>query len=99
VPYWGPACFAKLLYFAHPRSAPGSALILGNLTATVALARLSGLPNFVARRGSSRRWTEYRYGVYLAWMKLVAAEPGIRPDLLEYALFHDERRGRGRRAG
>jgi hypothetical protein len=91
VPHWGPAFFTKLLYFAHTGSAPGSALILDNLMAT-AVAAISGLPNFVNRRGGSRRWTKYRYGVYLAWMNQVAVEQGVSPDFLEYALFEDERR-------
>jgi hypothetical protein len=95
VPRWGPAFFTKLLYFAHTGPAPGSALILDNLTAT-AVAAITGLPNFVSRHSGSRRWTEYRYGVYLAWMNQVAAEQGVSPDFLEYALFEDERRRRSR---
>jgi hypothetical protein len=95
VPRWGPAFFSKLLYFAHTGSAPGSALILDNLTAT-AVAAISELPNFVNRRGGSVRWTKYRYGVYLAWMNQVAARQGVSPDFLEYALFKDERRRRRR---
>ena len=93
VPRWGPAFFTKLLYFAHTGPAPGSALILDNLTAT-AVAAISGLANFVNKRGGSRRWTEYRYGVYLAWMNQEAARQGVSPDFLEYALFEDERRRR-----
>jgi hypothetical protein len=50
----------------------------------------------VNRRGGSRRWTGYRYGVYLAWMNQVAVEQGVSPDFLEYALFEDERRRRRR---
>ena len=49
------------------------------------------------KRGGSGRWTEYRYGVYLAWMNLVAAELGVSPDLLEYALFEEERQRREQR--
>lgn len=95
VPHWGPAFFTKFLYFADAGSVPGSALILDNLTAT-AVGAISGLPNFVNRRGGSVRWTAYRYGVYLAWMKLVAAEQEVKPDFLEYALFEDERQQRQR---
>jgi hypothetical protein len=93
VPHWGPAFFTKLLYFAHTGSAPGSALILDNLTAT-AVGATTGLPHFVNKRGGSVRWTAYRYGVYLAWMNLVAAELDVPPDFLEYVLFEEERRGR-----
>lgn len=93
VPHWGPAFFTKLLYIADTPSAAGSALILDNLTAT-AVADISGLPHLVNKRGGSGRWTKYRYGVYLAWMNLVAAELGVSPDLLEYALFEEERRRR-----
>ena len=93
VPHWGPAFFTKLLYFADTPSAPGSALILDNLTAT-AVADISGLPHLVNKRGGSGRWTEYRYGVYLAWMNLVAAKLDVSPDFLEYALFEEERRRR-----
>jgi hypothetical protein len=95
VPHWGPAFFTKLLYFADTGSAPGSALILDNLAAT-AVGEISGLRHFVNKRGGSVRWTEYRYGVYLAWMNLAAAELDVAPDLLEYALFEGERRRRER---
>ena len=78
VPYWGPAFFTKLLYFADTRPAPGSALILDSRTAT-AVAAISKCPHFVSKRE--------RYGVYLAWMNQVAVAQEISPDFLEYALF------------
>jgi hypothetical protein len=90
VPNWGPAFFTKLLYFAHSESAPGSALILDNLTAT-AVGEISGLLHFVNKRGKSVRWTAYRYGVYLAWMNWMAAEQDVAPDFLEYSLFVAQR--------
>jgi hypothetical protein len=95
-PHWGPAFFTKLLYFVDAPSAAGSALILDNLTAT-AVADISGLPHLVNKRGGSGRWTGYRYGVYLAWMNLVAAELHVSPDFLEYALFEEGRRRRKQR--
>jgi hypothetical protein len=48
----------------------------------------------VNKRGGSGRWTAYRYGVYQAWMNLVAVELDVSPDFLEYALFEEERRRR-----
>lgn len=91
VPCWGPAFFTKLLYFAATPPAPGSALILHNLTAGI-VADISGLPHLVDERGRSGRWTKYRYGVYLAWMTMVSAKLDVLPDLLEYALFTEGRR-------
>jgi hypothetical protein len=95
VPYWGPAFFTKLLYFADVQSASGRALILDNLTARV-VADISGLPYLVDERGRSERWTEYRYGVYLTWMALVSAKLDIPLDFLEYALFAEGRRRKKR---
>jgi hypothetical protein len=95
VPRWGPAFFTKLLYFAETPSTPGSALILDNLTAHV-VAGIGGLPHLVDERGRSGRWTEYRYGVYLAWMTLVSDTLQVAPDFLEYALFTEGRRQRKR---
>jgi hypothetical protein len=85
IPYWGPAFFTKLLYFANS-SQPRRALILDQVLARE-VAGLSSIPNLVNSRGEARRWTKYRYGVYLAWMTQTAAEFGVPADLLEYALF------------
>ncbi len=85
VPYWGPAFFTKFLYFvdaSHPRRA----LILDQVMARE-VAGLTGMPHLVDSRGRAQRWTEYRYGVYLAWMAQTAAEFQVTADFLEYALF------------
>jgi len=66
-------------------------LILDNVTARV-VADISRMPHLVDARQRSERWTAYRYGVYLAWMSLVAAHLGVPRDFLEYALFLDGRR-------
>ena len=85
VPHWGAAFFTKLLYFADS-SQPRRALILDQVLAGE-VADLSSMSKLVDSRGSARRWTEYRYGVYLAWMTQTAAAFQVTPDFLEYALF------------
>jgi hypothetical protein len=85
VPHWGPAFFTKLLYFSDS-SQPRRALILDQVLARE-VAGLTRMPHLVDSRGRARRWTEYRYGVYLAWMAQTAAEFQVPADLLEYALF------------
>ena len=91
VPHWGPAFFTKLLYAADMPGAVEGALILDNVTARV-VADTSRMPHFVDARRQSQRWTAYRYGIYLAWMTLVAAHFEVPRDFLEYALFLDGRR-------
>jgi hypothetical protein len=86
VPYWGPAFFTKFLYFADTASGPWKALILDQRVARE-VADLSRMPHFVNRAGKARRWTAFRYGVYLAWMAQTSAQYKVQPDLLEYALF------------
>lgn len=92
VPYWGPAFFTKLLYFADPSR---RALILDNRLAWI-VHELSGIENLVDKRGRSKRWTRWRYAVYLAWMYQVADQLEVQPDLLEYGLFREARRRRRR---
>jgi hypothetical protein len=83
VPYWGPAFFTKLLYFADPSL---GTLILDNQLAWI-VHQLSGIEHLITRRSRSERWTTWRYAVYLAWMRQVADQMGVQPGLLEYALF------------
>ena len=85
VPHWGSAFFTKLLYFADA-TGPHGALILDQVLARE-VADLTGMPHLVNSRGQAQRWTEYRYGVYLAWMAQAAAEFQVPTDFLEYALF------------
>lgn len=85
VPHWGPAFFTKLLYFADA-ARPQGALILDQVLSRE-VADLTGMPHLVDSRGRTRRWTGYRYGVYLAWMAQTAAEFQVPADFLEYALF------------
>ena len=96
IPHWGPAFFTKLLYFADTPGATGSALILDNQTAWM-VTQLSGMEHLIDGRNRSERWTAYRYGVYLAWMTKVSGQLQVRPDFLEYALFLEAKRRRGRR--
>jgi hypothetical protein len=86
VPVWGPAFFTKLLYFANTSGEGLIALILDHQMARI-VRRLSGIRYLVTGGRNYRRWTAYRYGVYLAWMHLVAEELDVRADFLEYALF------------
>jgi hypothetical protein len=53
----------------------------------VSRVRLTSMHYLVDSRGRARRWTGYRYGVYLAWLAHTAAEFQVPADLLEYALF------------
>ena len=85
VPHWGPAFFTKLLHFADA-AWPQGALILDQVLARE-VADLTSMPRLVDRHDKARRWREYRYGVYLAWMAHTAAEFQVPPDFLEYALF------------
>jgi hypothetical protein len=84
VPYWGPAFFTKLLYFAD--APPRRALILDQVLARE-VANLTGMPHLVDSRGRAERWTAYRYGAYLAWMAQTAADFQVSTGFLEYALF------------
>ncbi|HUB37804.1 MAG TPA: hypothetical protein VMA72_03030 [Streptosporangiaceae bacterium] len=93
VPFWGPAFFTKLLYFAAGES--GGALILDNQTAWI-VARLSSMNHLVSTRGRSECWTVWRYAVYLAWIRMVATQLQVQPDFLEYALFSEAKRRRRR---
>jgi hypothetical protein len=95
VPYWGPAFFTKLLYLAGAPGEARGALILDNQTAWM-VAKLSSMEHFVNKRNQSERWTTWRYGVYIAWMRMVAQQCRVHPDVLEYALFSEAKR-RGRR--
>lgn len=90
VPYWGPAFFTKLLYFADPSH---RALILDNQMAWI-VHELTGIEHLVDNRGRSECWTRWRYAVYLAWMHQVAEQSEVQPDFLEYALFREARRRR-----
>ncbi len=98
IPYWGPAFYTKLLYFASIPGGAGSALILDNQTAWMVSA-ITGMDHFVDQHNRSERWTAYRYGVYLAWMTEVSAQLKVQPDFLEYALFMEAKRRRRRRTG
>jgi hypothetical protein len=83
----GPAFFTKVLYFAG--NPDGSeALILDQVVARKVHA-LSGMPHLVDTKGRARPWSPYRYSVYLAWMRKVAADLKEPPVLLELALFRD----------
>ena len=95
VPYWGPAFYTKLLYFASTPGGPGSALILDNQTAWM-VSVITGMDRFVDQQNRSERWTAYRYGVYLAWMTEVSSQLEVQPDFLEYALFMEAKRRRRR---
>lgn len=88
VPYWGPAFFTKLLYFADPER---RALILDNRMARI-VHQLSDMEHLVNKGRASERWTAWRYGVYLAWMRQTAERLQVQPDFLEYALFSTGRR-------
>jgi hypothetical protein len=58
-----------MLYVAdHADGGRRRALILDAVLARTVPA-LSGMQNLVDRRGQSRRWTAYRYGVYVVWMR------------------------------
>lgn len=96
VPYWGPAFYTKLLYFADTPEQAGRALILDNQVAWM-IAQITGIRHLVFGHGWSVRWTAYRYGVYLAWMTMVSERLGVPRDFLEYALFKEARRRRKRR--
>lgn len=95
IPYWGPAFFTKLLYFADTPGATGSALILDNQTAWM-VTQLSGMEHLIDERNRSERWTAYRYGVYLVWMTAVSGQLQVQPDFLEYILFLEAKRRRRR---
>jgi hypothetical protein len=96
IPYWGPAFFAKLLYFADTRAVTGSALILDNQTVWM-VTQLNGMKHLINEPNWSERWTAYRYEVYLAWMSAVSGKLQVQPDFLEYALFLEAKRRRRRR--
>jgi hypothetical protein len=73
------------LYFVDA-SRPRRALILDQVLARE-VAGLTGMPHLADSHGRARRWTAYRYGVYLAWMAQTAADFQVPPDFLEFALF------------
>jgi hypothetical protein len=64
---------------------------LGRLILDQVLARevadLTNMDHLVNSHRRAQRCTEYRYGVYLAWMAQMAAVLQVPADLLEYALF------------
>jgi hypothetical protein len=91
-PGWGPAFFTKMLYFAGAEAAVGCPpLILDALLARQVHA-LTGMQYLVDRRGRAQRWSAWRYGVYLAWMKQASDNLDVPPDMLELSLFLAERR-------
>jgi hypothetical protein len=77
----GPAFFAKFPYFSSP-----GALILDNRLAN-AVRKLSQMPHLVTGNGLSLARAPYRCPVYLHWMNQTARAAGVKPELLELALF------------
>lgn len=92
VPGWGPAFFTKWLYFADQVGGRGRALIL-NKKVAIRLQELTQMPCLVDSQRRSRRWTAYRYAVYLAWAHGAADQVSeatrspVPADLVELALF------------
>jgi len=61
------------------------------------ITQLTGMEHLIDGRNRSERWTAYRYGVYLAWMRAVSGQLQVQPDFLEYTLFLEAKRRRRRR--